>query len=109
MLDFGFEALTAYARLLPGEFSRQISVLGGRSATVTLTNREGFTLVDRAGLAEVEMKIAANPYAIAPIAEGDVLGELLFIREGELLGSLDLVAKESIAAESPRRKKFFFF
>ena len=57
----------------------------------------------------MEMKIAANPYATAPIAEGEVLGKLLFIREGELIGSLDLVAKESITAVSPKRKKFFFF
>ena len=109
MLDYGFDALTAYARLLPGEFSKEISVLGGMSSTVTLTNREGFTLIDRVGLADVEMKIAANPYATAPIAEGDVLGKLLFIREGELLGSLDLVAKESVATVGAKRKKFFFF
>ena len=109
MLDYGFDALTAYARLSPGEFSKEISVLGGKTGSVTLTNREGFTLVDRAGLPDVEMKIAANPYATAPIAEGDVLGKLLFIREGELLGSLDLVAKEGVDTAGAKRKKFFFF
>ena len=109
MLDFGFEALSSYARLLPEEFTKKISVLGGEKSTVTVHNREGFSLVDRAGLGEVTMKIALNPTATAPIAEGDVLGKILFLREGELLGSLDLLAQESISAAKQRRKKFFFF
>ena len=109
MLDFGFEALTAYARLLPEEFTREISVLGGEKSTVTVYNREGFSLVERAGLGEVTMRLSLNPTAAAPIAEGDVLGKILFLRDGEMLGSLDLVAKESISAAKQRRKKFFFF
>ncbi len=109
MFDYGFDSLTSYARLLPGEFSQEIAVLGGKSDTVTLTNRDGFSLVDRAGLGEVTMRVSLNPTAVAPICEGDVLGQLLFLRDGEPIGSLDLVAQESISATKQKRKKFFFF
>ncbi len=109
MLDYGFAALRSYLNLAPGEFSRTITVLGGKSTTVTVKNEEGFSLVEQAGLSEVTTKTALNPIATAPIKKGDVLGQLLFFRDGELLGSVPLKAQTDVAALKEKRRRFFFF
>lgn len=109
MLDYGFSALHAYVRLAPEGFNREISVLGGKSSTVPVTNTEGFTLVERAGLSDVTMRVYLNPFATAPIQKGDVLGTLIFTRNGELLGTLPLLAKTDVAAIESKRRRFFFF
>lgn len=109
MLDYGFSALHAYSNLAPGEFSREISVLGGKSSTVQVANKEGFSLVERAGLADVTMRVCLNPYATAPIQKGDVLGQLLFIRDGEVLGTVPLTAETAVGAIKEKRRRFFFF
>ncbi len=109
MLDLGFASLKSYINLGAGEYKKEISVLSGKNGTVTVTNREGFSLVDRAGLSEVTMRVCLNPYATAPIGEGDILGKILFLRGGAELGSVSLVATESVAATQKKRQKFLFF
>ncbi len=109
MLDYGFSALTAYASLAAGGFRREISVLGGKASTVTVSNSEGFSLVERAGLSEVTMRVCLNPTAAAPIRRGDVLGQLLFIRDGEVVGTVPLTAEADVGAIGEKRRKFFFF
>ena len=98
MLDYGFSRLTCYARLSPEQFQKQIAVLGGKKSTVTVKNGEGFSLVERAGLSEVQEKVCLNPTATAPIQKGDVLGQILYYRDGTLLGSVSLRATEDIPA-----------
>lgn len=109
MLDYGFSALTSYVNLGKGEFLQEISVLGGKSSTVAVKNEEGFSLVERRGLSEVTMRVALNPYVTAPIKKGAVLGQLLFIRDGEIVGSVELKAQTDIAANEKKRRGFFFF
>lgn len=109
MLDYGFASLTCYARLAPGQFKKQIMVLGGKESTVTVENDEGFSYVDRAGLSEVTTRICLNRGATAPIQKGDTLGQILFLRDGELLGSVPLKAAEDVSALGQKRRRFFFF
>lgn len=109
MLDYGFSMLRSYIHLAPEESTHDISVLGGKSSTVQVTNTEGFSLVERAGLAEVTMRVCLNPYVTAPIRKGEVLGQLLFIRDGAVLGTLPLLAKTDVAAIENKRRRFFFF
>ena len=108
MLDYGFSSLTAYARLAPGEFTQEISVLGGKSGTVTVTNKDGFSLVERKGLSDVTMRVCLNPAVTAPIHKGDVLGQILFLRDGESVGSVALTAETEVGAVTKKRHKFFF-
>ncbi|MBR2324848.1 MAG: D-alanyl-D-alanine carboxypeptidase [Clostridia bacterium] len=109
MLDYGFSRLTCYARLAPEQFQKEIAVLGGKESTVTVKNSEGFSLVEEAGLAEVKMQVRLNPTAAAPISKGDVLGQILYLREGRLLGSVSLYAAEDIPALQKKKRGFWPF
>lgn len=108
LLDYGFSSLRAYADLKAGDFCEKLPVLNGRSDTVTVQNREAFLLVEKRGLPDVTTRVCLNPLATAPIAEGDILGKLLFIRNGQILGSVSLYAMHDVPSERGR-KKFFFF
>ncbi len=109
MLDLGFHSLRSYIDLDAGEYQTKISVLSGKSGAVSVTNREGFSLVEKSGLSEVQMRVCLNPYATAPVQAGDILGKILFLRDGEEIGSVSLVATEEVAAARKKRQKFFFF
>ena len=109
MLDYGFSMLTCYARLAAGDFEQQITVLGGKKSTVTVKNSEGISLVDRAGLSAVTERICLNPTATAPIKAGDVLGQILYLRDGRLLGSVSLRATEDIPALQKKKRGFLPF
>ncbi len=108
MLDYGFASLTCYARLLPGEFEKEITVLGGKKSSVRVENEEEFSCVDRAGLSEVATRVCLNLGATAPIKKGDTLGQILFLRDGELLGSVPLKACEDVPVLQKKRRFFLF-
>lgn len=109
MLDYGFNSLKAYISLKAGEYCERIPVLNGKEDFVTVKNQEGFSLIERHGLSEVTARICINPYAIAPIKEGDILGKILFLRDGTQIGSLPLVATNSVALRAKSRSRFFPF
>ena len=109
MLDYGFSSLACYARLLPEEFQQQITVLGGKKSTLTVTNEEGFSLVDTAGLSPLTVRVCLNQAAVAPIKKGEVLGQLLYLRDGEVVHTVLLRASEDAQAAPKKRKGFLFF
>jgi hypothetical protein len=72
-------------------------------------NGEGISLVDRAGLSAVTERICLNPTATAPIKAGEVLGQILYLRDGRLLGSVSLRATEDIPALQKKKRGFLPF
>ena len=109
MLDFGFAFLTCYARLATGDFQKEIAVLGGKQSTVHVENGEAFSNVDRAGLSEVKMQIRMNPTVTAPVQKGDTLGQILFLRDGALLGTVPIRAVEDVAAIQGKKRGLWPF
>jgi D-alanyl-D-alanine carboxypeptidase/D-alanyl-D-alanine carboxypeptidase (penicillin-binding protein 5/6) len=50
----------------------------------------------------VDKYIKLSRYQVAPIKEGDILGEIVFTVDGKEIGRQSLVATESISAKSSK-------
>ena len=96
MLDFGFSAYERVTLLEAGEFDFEMPVVGGTSASVSLTNAEPIvmTLPKRRG--DAVFTVCSNMrFAYASVVCGDVLASLSVECEGKTL-SVPLVATDDI-------------
>ena len=102
LLDHGFAAFEQIQ--LVGEVELvDIPVLYGESESLTpVLSQGGSVLIPRGGAERVERILSIPGSLCAPIAEGVKVGELKVYLDGELLGTVDVVASHGI-------KKLGFF
>ena len=94
LLDWGFANYAVYTR--EGEELESISVKGGTQNTLK-TKYNGFSCVaDKSLVSRIEYKTELPETVIAPIKEGDKIGEMVFVCDGREIGRADVIATESI-------------
>ena len=106
LLDYGYSLLEAKILATPGEFSYEIPILAGTSNFVRVSNVNGIKKIFKRGEGDIETHIKLSKYFAAPINKGDILGVVIFTKDGEEIAALDLVAEESV--NIPTKKKGFF-
>lgn len=94
LLDWGFANYAVYTD--EGGDAGEIKVLGGIESSVPLT-REGFSvLLSKGKEKNVEAKIQLEESVNAPVKEGDVIGKVQYICDGETLGEANILAAETV-------------
>ena len=94
LLDFGFANYSMY-RDKYIELD-DIDVLGGISDKCKLYYNDFGMIVEKSVAGKIERKVEINSPAIAPIKEGDELGKITYIYNGETLGENKIFAKENV-------------
>lgn len=106
LLDYGYSRLESKTICCPGEFTYTLPVISGEGDKVTVSNEKLIKGVFPKGEAEIAAHVKLSRYVAAPICEGDILGEVIFTKDGEEIARANLIAKNSIK-ESKKRKGFF--
>ena len=97
LLDYGFANYSAQKGLPAGEKMGKISVTKGMEDSVdAVVKEETAFLVKKDDGKEWETKTDILPFVAAPVKKGEKVGELLYLINGETVGSTDLVAKDTI-------------
>ncbi|UNC93874.1 D-alanyl-D-alanine carboxypeptidase [Candidatus Contubernalis alkalaceticus] len=98
LLDYGFENWSPSELMEYQQFIKTVEVEGGDQDKVRLVTAASFTLpLEEEEEELVEYRVLVDKSALkAPIKEGQVLGEITVILQGEELKSVNLLAGESI-------------
>lgn len=109
MLDFGFESLEKINFAESEEYCYKIPILGGESDQVTVVNSVEASAILQKGDYLMKQEIKLVPYAIAPVNQGEILGEIVFTVDGQEVSRVNLVAKETILKKKEKGllDKFF--
>lgn len=94
LLDYGFANYQLY-RDAGAEFA-EIPVLGGKTDLCRVKNFDFSVLVSKGSAGKLEKKINLPTHIVAPIANGEKIGEVEYILNGEIVGRGDIVASESV-------------
>lgn len=107
MLDFGFEMYESRTLASFGDFSYEIAVLDAEdeAARVRVSNCEAIRRVMAKSAQEVKADVCLPRYVSAPIREGEVLGTVNFLQDGEIIATLELKAESAVAKK--QRKGIF--
>lgn len=106
LLNYGYSLLEARTLAYPGEFTYNLPVICGDAEKITVTNDEYIKRIFAKGESDVKTHIKLSRYVAAPITEGDIIGEVVFTRNGEKIAAVNLVAKNTVN-EIKKRKGFF--
>lgn len=90
MFDFGF-ANYAYEEF-PSSTLESINVVGGKEDSVPLAYGDFGTVVDKADAGKTEQKINLPQSVKAPIKAGDVIGNIQYTLNGEVISEVPIVA-----------------
>lgn len=94
MLDWGFANYGIY-RHTP-EALPPIYVLGGVKSACAVKYDEFSAVLPKSSESRVVTQVNLAPEAAAPLKEGDKVGEVSFVCDGETLGTVDIVCAETV-------------
>lgn len=96
LLDYGFENFASSVLMRDGEKLAPVNIKGGTRELKVVASR-GFAISHLKGQAITpEKEIAVNSNLEAPIQAGKVVGKVTFKMGNEPIGTIDLVAAESV-------------
>lgn len=96
MLDLGYSTLEKITFAEPHEISYDVNILDGSKTSVRVENLDGASIIVPRGEHTVEEFTKLPRYVIAPVHEGDILGEVMFTLDGEKVASVKLVALDNV-------------
>ncbi len=106
LFDYGYKKLKCLTLADVGDYSFDIPLLDSEGQTLRVENTEALRITVPYDFGEAEENIRLTKFAVAPIKAGDILGSVIFTKDGEVLGSLKLVAMEN--AEPIKTRKNIF-
>lgn len=97
MLDYGF----AVCHLYTDESEKtvgDVKVVGGTKDTVAGKYKEPFHYLDTSGNSTegITKDVRWKEDIQAPVKKGDVIGEMVYLRDGEEIGTVDLIAAKKV-------------
>lgn len=105
MLDLGFDTLERLTFAECRDHIYKIPLLDGVSESVSVYNPEGASLILEKGEHRVEEYIKLVRFTVAPVSDGEILGEIIYTVDGKEAARVPLVATESV--EKTKEKGFF--
>ena len=103
LYDYGFSMFKALS-FTDSEFRLDVPLAGGESGSVPVAGGRDFSAVVSAN-AGTERRVMLDNFLYAPVEEGSQVGRIEYLADGELLGSVPLIA----AADAPEQRKRGFF
>lgn len=100
MLDYGFASYQRTNVANKGDLlGHSLPVKGGSTDTVDLMLGSGLSMLLRTGqMSDLQLELALPEFVQAPVAQGDVLGQVRVLLDGQVVAKLNCVA----AVDVPR-------
>ena len=102
LFELGYESLEKISLADKEEYSYDLSVFDGEAQTVRVKNEQDASIIVEKGEHEVDSYIKLARFAVAPIKQGDILGEVIFTVDGERVSSVKLVAEREVIKKDTR-------
>ena len=100
MFDYGYSILESRCLARVGDFSYDIPVVSSDALSIHAENlKEAHAVVSKEG-SKIKEYVQLPRFVCAPIKAGDVLGRVIFVNNGETIGSVDIVATEDVSANN---------
>ncbi len=96
MLNLGFDTLEKITFAEANTHKYEVKVLDGVSESVSVTNTDSSSVIVKKGEHSTEAHVKLSRFVTAPIRSGDILGEVIYTLDGEIAGSVKLVAMETV-------------
>lgn len=96
MLDYGYERLEKISLAEPSEYEYDIPVIDGVADSVLVKNEELASLIREKGESDFESHVKLSRFVVAPVREGDILGEVIFTIDGKECARVNLLAAEDV-------------
>lgn len=98
MLDAGFDLYECIKLCEAGEIHANAHVCGGEREAVSVSNRDGASVVLPKSHGEIEMTIELPEFIYAPVSEGESVGRAVFFADGREIAFADLTSDEDCPA-----------
>ena len=106
LLDYAYSLFEMRRVVSEKEFTYDLPVLDGTAQTVTVSNAEGFSRVTYKSTPKFNCELHLPRYLVAPINEGDVVGQIIIKEDQNEIYRIDVTASESVEKESFISKYF---
>ncbi len=101
LLNYGFSSYSVKKQVEKGEPCGNIRVVKGVEKEIkTVANEDFSVLMNKAAPSEITKDIIMNDYLIAPAKEGEKVGEINFMQDGNLIKTIDIVTASDINKKS---------
>ena len=107
LLDYGYSLLEKVCLAYPMQYSFDIPVLEGDSDTVTVSSKDAIYKIFNKSNSDYDVNINLSRYLVAPIEKDDILGTVVFSKEGKEIGKINLTADKTINKKSKKAFPFF--
>lgn len=97
LLNYGFSGYSVKKQIEKGEPTGLITVSKGIQKEVQTEALDSFSVLSqKASPRNIEKKVVLSDTIIAPIKQGDKVGEIVFFENGEALCTVDIVASDDV-------------
>ncbi len=97
LLDYGFSAYSVKKYAAAGEACEDVVIQNGVNETVKSEIRNEISkLESKNSTGEIEKRVTLAKNIKAPVYKGDYLGELVIMKDGERVGSSEIIASEDV-------------
>lgn len=102
LLNYGFSKCRKYEDDDYASLQKKATVQRGKKDTVTVVQKNGFMYIDTEGKAldKIEKEIKIEKTVKAPVKKGQKIGEIIYKIGEEQLGTVPLVASESVPKQT---------
>lgn len=102
LLDFGYDTLEKITLSESGEFIYKLPIIDGTKNTLLISNTDSASVILNKAEHKTEKHIKISRYAVAPINEGDIFGEVVYTVDGDNVARIKLVSTENVEKKSKR-------
>ena len=99
MMEYGFDILENVQICGRGDFARSVPILDGNKDSISVSAKENMQIIKEKDESSTIKSINIPRYLIAPINEGDAIGEVVF-EVGDRIYTVEIVADESVSKAS---------
>lgn len=92
MLDYGFGSYEMKTLAREGEYCFTLDCIGKKITQIRAVNKSGVSMCLSKNGGEITQTVCLPRFVYAPVNEGDKLGYIEFVRDGNIIASLDLFA-----------------
>ena len=98
LYDYAFELMEEQQLPKSGE-SFKLKVAGGEKSLITASTKEALMTLPSDALEHLKASVCIEPFAFAPISEGDKVGSVKYYYDDKLIYELDITADEDVSAK----------
>ena len=102
LLDYGYDTLERIDLAKVDEYYYNVPIINGDKESILVTNDKDISIIVEKGDRSLNKHIKLIRYAVAPISEGDVLGEIIFTIDGKEVDRCHLIARENAGSNEKK-------